>query len=279
MLVQTLDALEGILLPLFAGLITSGIAYRLGFFKRPTFSRPPIFLPQLLSVFGIYLGYSFVLAPFLQILLFRITTKPHLMGLQFSIFFALFLTLLLYLRTDGKLAFTAALKNPEGSSSRCYDFGFGMMIWLVAFPWTSLVNRFCDFVLYFFFHFENYEQDAILYLKKSLDSPFQLTFALIAVILLAPMVEEILFRGTLQQYLKKFFSPQISVFITAIIFASFHFSFSQQLGNLAIIPSLFVFACFLGYVYERQGSIYASIGLHSAFNLASSLQILFLDRL
>jgi hypothetical protein len=99
--------------------------------------------------------------------------------------------------------------------------------------------------------------------------------ALIAVVIIAPIAEELLFRGTFQQYLRKFFSVKTSILLTAAIFACFHLSFSQGLGNFSLIPSLFIFSCFLGYIYERQGSLFASIGLHLAFNLASSLQILF----
>jgi membrane protease YdiL (CAAX protease family) len=88
-------------------------------------------------------------------------------------------------------------------------------------------------------------------------------------------VEELLFRGTLQQFLKKYFPVKTSIAITALVFACFHYSSAQDLGNFSLIPSLFVFACFLGYTYERQGSIFASIGLHITFNLASSFQILF----
>lgn len=268
-----------ILFPILMALMTTGLAYRLGFFKRSSFPCPPIFLPQLLIVFGIYLGFLFVLATFLRLLLIKISApKPPsvfaFMNLQFFIVAAMFLTLLLYLRTDGKLSFKAVLKNPESTSSRFYDFGLGMVIWFVAYPWTILMNRLCDFFLFVFFQFENYEQVAIRYLKENLESPLQLTFALFSIVIIAPIVEEILFRGTLQQYLKRFLPIPASIALTSLIFASFHFSPAQTLGNLAIIPSLFIFACFLGYIYERQGSIYASIGLHSAFNLATSLQIL-----
>jgi membrane protease YdiL (CAAX protease family) len=273
------DALEGVLFPIILTLVSSFSAYRLGFFKRIELTRPPIFLPQLLSVLGIYLGYFFVLATFLQILLMKIASpKPvssaTFMNLQFFIVVSLFLTLILYLRTEGKVAFKAALKNPESTSSRLYDFGLGMSVYLVAYPLTLVINRLSDLFLSIFFHFENYEQTAIRYLKENLESPFHLAMALFLIVIIAPIIEEILFRGTLQQYLKRFFSTRVSITITAVIFACFHFSASQQLGNLTIISSLFVFACFLGYTYERQGSIYASIGLHSMFNLASSLQIL-----
>jgi uncharacterized protein len=274
------DAVQGILLPGLMALVASGIAYKLGFFKLPSFARPLIGLSHLLSIFGIYLGYYFVLPFFLQTLLVRLSSEPilapyGLMMLQFFISAALLLTLLFYIQTEGPSVFKTAFKNPGGATSRLYDFSFGMLIWLIAFPWVAAVSELCDFLLYLFFQAQNYEQIAVRYLKDNLASPLQMLLALISIVIIAPIVEEVLFRGTLQQYLKKFFKVRTSILMTALIFACFHFSPMQNLSNLSLIPSLFVFACFLGYIYERQGSIFASIGLHVAFNLASSLQILF----
>jgi membrane protease YdiL (CAAX protease family) len=187
----------------------------------------------------------------------------------------MFATLLFYIRTEGRGALTAAIKNPESKSSRWTDLGIGILTWFIAFPWVGVISQFCDFLLEALFNFQSYEQVAVRYLKDNLTSAPQLFIALISIVFIAPIVEELLFRGTLQQFLKKYFSIKTSIAITAFIFACFHFSSSQGLGNLSLIPSLFTFACFLGYVYERQGSIFASIGLHLTFNLASSFQILF----
>lgn len=258
------------------GLVTNGIAYKSGFFKRPSYNRPSIRWTHLCAVFGIYLGALFVLPIFLLRLLGNLSIHA-VMTIQFSIVIATLLLLLLYIQTEKSGVMKIALKNPESSSSKWFDFGLGVVAWLIAFPWVGVVGQICDFVLEVFFNFHSYEQVAVRYLKDNLRSIPQATSALILIVLVAPIVEEILFRGTLQQYLKKFFSLKTSIAITAIIFACFHFSPMQGLGNFSLIPSLFVFSCFLGFVYERQGSIFASIGLHFTFNLLSSLQILFLS--
>lgn len=274
------DALQGILLPCLTALVTNGIAYKLGFFRLPAYTRPSIRLTHLFSVFGIYLGFLFGLPTFLQYLSLNssleLSLSPQaLMTMQFLIVLAMFVTLILYIRTEKQGIFKTAFKQPESPSTRLFDFGLGVIIWLVAFPWVAIISQVCDFLLWIFFKFEGYEQVAVRYLKDNLESPIQMIVALISVVIIAPIVEEILFRGTLQQYLKKFFSIRASIILTALTFACFHFSPAQDLGNFSLIPSLFVFACFLGYTYERQGSIYASIGLHVGFNLVSSLQILF----
>ena len=57
-------------------------------------------------------------------------------------------------------------------------------------------------------------------------------------------------------------------------FALFHFSSLQGVGNVSLILTLLVFGGFLGFIYERQSSLFASIGLHMTFNVASTLRIL-----
>lgn len=273
------DALQGILLLGLMAFVTNGIAHRLGFFRLLSFTRPPVHLIHLAAVFGIYLGYLFVLPPFLKLLVLDSSTTffsvQSLMTLQFLIVMSMFATLFLYIRTEKHGVFKIAFKNPQSSTTRSWDFGVGLMAWFVVFPWVAIISQVCDFVLLRLFQFESYEQVAVRYLKDNLDSPFQMVIALVSVVLIAPIVEEILFRATLQQYLKKFFTIRVSIGVTALVFACFHFSSVQDLGNFSLIPSLFVLACFLGYLYERHGSIYSSIGLHVGFNLASSLQIVF----
>lgn len=267
------DALRGVFFLGLIGVLTNGIAYHYGFFKLPDYPRPPVRLTHLLSVFGIYLGFLFVL-PLFVLRLISAPSVSAIMTLQFLLVVAMFVTLLFYIRTEGRGAMTASVKNPLSKSSRLTDFGLGMVVWLIAFPWVGVMSQICDFILESLFNFQSYEQVAVRYLKENLGSAPQTVLALLSIVIIAPIVEELLFRGTLQQFLKKYCSVKVSIVLTAAIFACFHFSASQGLGNLSLIPSLFTFACFLGYTYERQGSIFASIGLHLAFNLASSLQIL-----
>ncbi len=267
------EALEGVLFLGLLGFLTAGIAYHYGFFNKPSFPRAKIQLMHLLAVFGIYFGFFFIIPLILHMLLPQGVSSA--MTFQFFIASAMFISLMLYIRGDKSGAMAAAIKNPESKSSRLTDFGIGVLVWFVAFPWVGVAGQICDFLLEALYNFQSYEQVAVRYLKETLQSTPQMVIALISIIIIAPIVEEILFRGTLQQFLKKYFSVKTSIALTALVFACFHYSPTQDLGNFSLIPSLFIFACFLGYTYERQGSIFASIGLHLSFNLASSFQILF----
>jgi hypothetical protein len=109
----------------------------------------------------------------------------------------------------------------------------------------------------------------------TIDSPFMLSIALFTIIIAAPVTEEFIFRGMLQNWLKTKLGTKSAIITTSACFALFHLSSSQGLGNISLALSLFSFACFLGFIYEKKGSLYASIGLHMTFNAVSTLRILF----
>ena len=46
--------------------------------------------------------------------------------------------------------------------------------------------------------------------------------------------------------------------------------------NVQGTPMRFILALFLGYLYERQGSLIAPIALHASFNAISVMNIYFL---
>ena len=87
-------------------------------------------------------------------------------------------------------------------------------------------------------------------------------------ILIASFLEELIFRGMIQQHIKKFVTPRLSVFITAGIFAIAHF------GQFFIIPvslgsvvTWFVAGIFTGFAFNRYNSCISSFIPHLVFNL------------
>jgi membrane protease YdiL (CAAX protease family) len=124
------------------------------------------------------------------------------------------------------------------------------------------------------FGVQAYEQVAVRYLKMALDSPPLLLTALFIILIAAPFIEELLFRGFLQNWLKSILGAKSAILIASFCFALFHLSASQGIGNISLAISLFSFSCFLGFIYERQRSLLASIGLHMTFNAVSCFRIL-----
>jgi uncharacterized protein len=183
--------------------------------------------------------------------------------------------------------FFASLKKPKreaiwGSPSEIRsvgrnikDFFIGSMSWIIAFPWVIVIGQLLEMIFSLFYSGSLPEQTAVEHLKGLFENPWLFGATAVAVVSVVPVIEEMLFRGFLQSWLKPLLGRKKAILLTALIFASFHFSLSQGIENVEFIASLFLLALFLGFVKERQQSLWASIGLHSTFNFISILMLIF----
>lgn len=267
-------------------IVTFWIAWSKGFFylkKKPTLSKQLSF-KTVLIVFAIYLGVSFVIAPLLSRLLHsnaHFSEKAAFATVAWVQFLTLLLILLLlglfcltYDKTEVKRIWKDRSYFPP--SSILYDIRFGARTWLVGFPFVVVIGQICDLLLFILFGYENYEQVAVRYLKMALNFPSLLPFALFTILVAAPLLEEFLFRGILQTWFRQRLGQKAAIALASLCFALFHLAPSQGLGNISLAVSLFAFACFLGFIYERQGSLFAPISLHMSFNAISAFRILFI---
>jgi len=269
------------------------LAYQKGFFKLPkraSSSIPIVSTGQLFGLFGLYVGLMVLFAPFLArfILLSLHKANPDIRELPISFItgFQFFLMLIIFVVLAGTLyklnrgAFAKIWKNRTPPSNPVLlDFAIGIFAWLLSFPIVSVISEIVDKILQSIFGLEYYEQTAVKFVKAAMSSPISLTFAILSVLVLAPLMEELLFRGLLQTYCKKRLGAKPAILISSLCFALFHFSSSQGLGNISLILSLFILGGFLGLIYERQGSLWASVGLHMTFNAVSALRIIILPEL
>jgi len=83
----------------------------------------------------------------------------------------------------------------------------------------------------------------------------------------APIVEEVGFRGLLYPALRQWRGPRVATVATALAFALVHWP-ATTWAPLAIL------ACFLAYGVEATGSILPAIAGHMAFNALTLLQLL-----
>ncbi len=104
-------------------------------------------------------------------------------------------------------------------------------------------------------------QDAVK-LLQSADDPALLATMVVAAVLVAPVCEEIIFRGYLYPAAKKFAGPWIAGFSISVVFAVAH-------GNLASALPLFLFGIVLVVLYEKTRSIWTPIAAHLCFNGAT----------
>jgi len=86
-----------------------------------------------------------------------------------------------------------------------------------------------------------------------------------SLVVVAPITEEIIFRGYFFDVFKRSFGPGASIFLTTALFALAH---GPQSGfdpmNLGVI---FAIGLFFGIMRERTGSLVAPIVLHGLYNL------------
>lgn len=265
------------------GLIANAIAWRNGFYSIDPF--PPwgfrrTTLKHVISIFAIYLSTSFFV-PALIATLAPIQFLQKLAGLTWIQSFtiaATILLLVLYCSTLSPADMKAVWKGhfAKETPSLLSDFVFGALCWFLIFPVITFLGHFLDILVKALFGLEYYEQVAVRFLKMAQAYPPLLIVVIISIVIIAPLVEEFLFRGILQTWLKKHLGPKAAIGLASLAFALFHFSPSQKMGNIPLVTSLFAFAAFLGFLYEKRRSLLAPIGLHLAFNLMSSLRVILL---
>jgi membrane protease YdiL (CAAX protease family) len=107
---------------------------------------------------------------------------------------------------------------------------------------------------------------------KDLETAHGLHLALLALFagLIAPICEELLFRGLLLRALQRRFSPVVAVAISALVFALAHPALDPTWGTFVIVPALFALGAISGSIALRRGDLSASIMLHIGFNFLTT---------
>ena len=112
-------------------------------------------------------------------------------------------------------------------------------------------------------------QAAVLMLQNHPSALHLLGFG-IGAILLAPVAEEVLFRGIIYPVLKQTGFPALAWWGSSLIFAGIH------LNLMAFIP-MTVLALVLARLYERTGNLLAPILVHVLFNATNFTLALFIE--
>ncbi|HSJ71854.1 MAG TPA: type II CAAX endopeptidase family protein [Acidimicrobiia bacterium] len=97
-----------------------------------------------------------------------------------------------------------------------------------------------------------------------------------AVAVVAPIIEEIIFRGMLLSILRRSFGAWVSIIVSAAVFASVHLI---DPNAIAVVPGLFALGIVLGWVTLRRGDLSLAIALHSGINLLAAITLLWGDEL
>jgi len=91
---------------------------------------------------------------------------------------------------------------------------------------------------------------------------------LLTVVVLAPIFEELFFRGLFYPALRRRLGPSMAVFLNGLIFGALHF---QPLFMISLI----LVGVVLAYMYERTDSLFAPMLTHAFYNLVVMLITIF----
>jgi membrane protease YdiL (CAAX protease family) len=110
-------------------------------------------------------------------------------------------------------------------------------------------------------HFQPVVQSPVQILQAGSNLPLKLTIGLIAIVV-APFVEELVFRGLVYPTLKQQGFPRLALWGTSLLFAAVH-------ENAMIFLPLTFLAVILTLLYESTENLLTSILTHSLFNFVN----------
>jgi membrane protease YdiL (CAAX protease family) len=169
----------------------------------------------------------------------------------------------------GWVAAAAAVTHFKGRSLRA-DFGLTLQIrdWWAVFAGMGLFLAATLTVLPLV-ELADDRQDVV----KDLEAATGAKLAVLAVLagIVAPICEELLFRGVLLRALRRRLSPVVAVAVQALVFALAHPLLSPTLGTFAVVPALMFLGVAAGVATVRRGDLSAAILLHIGFNLVTTV--------
>lgn len=169
--------------------------------------------------------------------------------------FIVILFILLIAIKNKKITLSELHSNRPSSKTNFFLWISGFFVFVVS----------VEFTLYYF---------GILEIDKWNHSFFPSTIRIFGAIVLAPIAEELIFRGLiLSKLINKNFNVHLAVFIQSIIFVLLHnFTYQNSLSsNIGIAQSL-IDASLFGYARLYTKSIYTPIVMHMTGNFIATIE-------
>ena len=200
------------------------------------------------GIIGIMLLMSLLFSPVTLLL-------PHIAGKEFSF-------LAYYVLSTGASFFVFHRRRKERTGFNSYDISLGTpkIIGLVAIaviaiqaglstPISSLIPM-PEFMKEIFIEFAS---------QKGI-------FSFMSIVIAAPILEELIFRGIILDGLLRKYSPVKSILISSLLFGIIHLNPWQFVGAMII-------GIFMGWVYYKTGKLILTIIIHFTNNLAAFLSM------
>ncbi len=174
----------------------------------------------------------------------------------------------------GSLLAIVYLSRKRGSGSLAADTGFVLRLrdwWGVpAGMLLQLVIALITAPLVFWLFGDDAPEQGVAEIADATETFAEQLVIVISVAVLAPIIEEIIFRGMLLNVLTRSMSKWPAILISAAVFAAVHL---VDPSAIAVIPGLFLLGVVLGWVTLRRGDISLAITLHSGINLLAAISL------
>ena len=131
----------------------------------------------------------------------------------------------------------------------------------VEWPLSVLIERIMTAV-----NLSHPEQNSVMLFRQAHGAQ-QIGLFVLQAVLIAPVIEEVFFRGFLFGFLKNYVPVGWAIVISAGIFALAHV-------NVGATAQLWVLGLVLALAYEHTGSLLLAIGIHSCWNFITALNLL-----
>lgn len=252
------------------------------FFVYFKFYKQPV-LPKKRVIFFKYVFFVFFIY-FLSLILFsliceHVFTKIEPLEWSVDIFFSSVFSLICL------LGYCLVINKSVVKRIFCFDtchlsklpltFFQSICILILFYPLLKITTVLTLLLLEKVFFISNLSVEQVLIRKfKAADlNLLSFFFFLFTVVIIVPCIEEFLFRGVLQSFLREKIGRISAILLSSFLFSLAHFSGLQGMGNIVILTNLFIFSICIGWFYEQIQSLTAPIFLHMLFNAFNSLLV------
>ena len=141
------------------------------------------------------------------------------------------------------------------------DLRQGFSAYLLAMPWVLLVSALVAVIVKWIGSNTSTEHEVFTLWRAEGPGVTSLKLVMfVGAVILAPIAEEIFFRGLLQTLILRVFRvPAVAIALASIAFASMHRPWPMQ-------PPILILSLALGWTYFRSRSLLAAIFMHIVFN-------------
>lgn len=182
-------------------------------------------------------------------------TSSVLVVVQSVLFHWLGLGALVWLLRRRRLSWRSAFGLNPATFGR--DAFHGLLTLLGTMPILVAAAFLCNFVLQLF-GFQPTLQD-VAFIISDETSPWMRAYFVLLAVVIAPVFEELLFRGMLLPALARRYGAATATLVISVVFASIH-------GHVPSLVPLFILSLSLCLAYIGTGSLVSSIIMHAVFN-------------